>query len=205
VTLTAPATANENVFQHWRLDGADFSTNRTIQLSMVTNHALVAVYAPVTFTLTVTSTNPADGVVIEVLPEDQNRHGNGPTPLERVYTNRSLVTLTAPASVGTNQFEKWLRGGADLSTNQTIAVLMDTNQMLMVVYVSPAPSLPPQLTIQNAGNYIILNWQNSGYQLQSTTNLLTLNWTNVPGPITNGPYTNLINLTDPAQLFRLKQ
>lgn len=45
VTLTAPATApNDNVFIKWARNGVDFSTNRTINLTMDADHNLVAVY-----------------------------------------------------------------------------------------------------------------------------------------------------------------
>ncbi len=45
VTLTAPATApNDNVFIKWVRNGADFSTSRTITLTMDTDHDLRAVY-----------------------------------------------------------------------------------------------------------------------------------------------------------------
>lgn len=45
VTLTAPATApNDNVFIKWVHNGVDLSTNRTINLTMDTDHNLVAVY-----------------------------------------------------------------------------------------------------------------------------------------------------------------
>lgn len=45
VTLTASAVApNDNVFIKWVRNGVDFSTNRTLNLTMDTDHNLVAVY-----------------------------------------------------------------------------------------------------------------------------------------------------------------
>lgn len=45
VTLTAPATApNDNVFIKWVRNGVDFSTNRTITLTMDADYTLTAVY-----------------------------------------------------------------------------------------------------------------------------------------------------------------
>jgi len=44
VTLTAPASVYGANFQRWRLNGADYSTNRTVDVTMNGNHTLTAVY-----------------------------------------------------------------------------------------------------------------------------------------------------------------
>jgi methionine-rich copper-binding protein CopC len=67
VTLTAPATApNDNVFIKWVRNGADFSTSRTITLTMDADYQLKAVYefiSPVPVLL-----QPAPGAVVSPTP-----------------------------------------------------------------------------------------------------------------------------------------
>ena len=61
---------------------------------------VISANAPVTHTLSVTSTNPSNGVSISVTPNDNNGAGNGTTPFNRVYNEGTLATLTAPATAG---------------------------------------------------------------------------------------------------------
>jgi hypothetical protein len=46
VGLTAPASDGFNLFQKWQLDGVDYSTNKSITVTMGANHTLLAVYVP---------------------------------------------------------------------------------------------------------------------------------------------------------------
>lgn len=46
VTLTAPATASGNNFQHWRKDGLIFASTLSVVVAMDADHTLTAVYAP---------------------------------------------------------------------------------------------------------------------------------------------------------------
>lgn len=49
VTLTAPITSQSATFRKWRQDGADVSTSPSVNVLMDGDHALTAVYGPVSF------------------------------------------------------------------------------------------------------------------------------------------------------------
>ena len=135
VNLTAPATAAGNNFRKWQLDGADVFTNPII-VTMGTNHTVTAVYVTPR-TLTVASTNPASGVSITVTPNDIGGFGNGATQFTRTYDDGANVSLTAPATAGGNNFQKWQRDGVDLTTNAITNVTMDAAHTMTAVYVTP--------------------------------------------------------------------
>jgi hypothetical protein len=87
-------------------------------------------------TLSVTSTNPNNGVSITVSPVDTVGLANGVTPFMRSYylNNPTTVTLTAPATVGGNTFQKWLRDGLDGPSTTTTMVTMDVDHTMTAVY-----------------------------------------------------------------------
>ncbi len=88
-------------------------------------------------TLTVASANPASGVSIIVSPVDKNSLSNGATQFTRSYNNNTPVTLTAPATAGSNSFQKWQRNGVDVATTLTTTITMDANYTMTAVYVTP--------------------------------------------------------------------
>ncbi len=87
-----------------------------------------------TRTLTVASSNPASGVSVTVSPSDNGGFGSGTTQFSRTYNNNASVNLTAPATAGGNNFQKWQRDGADWSSGQTTSVTMDANHVMTAVY-----------------------------------------------------------------------
>jgi hypothetical protein len=89
--------------------------------------------------LTVASTNPVSGVTISIAPNDNAGQGTGATALTRTYSLNTTVTLTAPATAGSNLFLKWQRDGLDWATTASTTVTMDTNHALLAVYQSPSP------------------------------------------------------------------
>jgi len=70
--------------------------------------------------LRVSSTNPAGGVAITVDVQDLLGAGNGTTPFTRYYRDQTLVTLTAPATAGTNPFRRWRVNGVDQPLGVTV-------------------------------------------------------------------------------------
>lgn len=90
-----------------------------------------------TRTLTVTST-PATGAAITVSPADNSSNGNGTTQFTRTYNNNTSVTLTAPATVGGNNFSKWQKNGVDATTNTSTTVAMDADYTMTAVYTAPS-------------------------------------------------------------------
>ena len=91
---------------------------------------------PVTRTLTVGSNNPGGGVSITVSPNDNSGAGNGVTQFSRTYNQNTTVTLTAPATAGGNNFQKWFRNGVTWSFSQTTTVTMDANYTMTAVYIA---------------------------------------------------------------------
>jgi len=59
VTLTAPATANNNSFQSWQRDGSNWSTSLSTSVSMDGDHTMTALYAGSSSLAQITS--PANG------------------------------------------------------------------------------------------------------------------------------------------------
>jgi hypothetical protein len=116
--------------------GSDGPPNNVYGWGIV--NALAAVQSSVPGrALTVASSNPSSGVSITVSPTDSNGGGNGTTQFIRTYNNDAIVTLSAPATAGGNNFQKWQRDGLDLSTNGNVQVSMDVNHTLTAVYVTP--------------------------------------------------------------------
>ena len=146
VNLTATAIApGGNSFNHWQLNGAYLSSNPAISVTMDTDRALTAVYAPIaTRGLEIESQNPTSGVPITLSPSDLHGLGNGVTPFSRGYNYNTVVSLTAPTTApGGNTFQKWLQDGMEVGTSSTINVTMNADHRLTLtaVYVPSAPTI----------------------------------------------------------------
>ena len=74
------------------------------------------------------------GVGITVSPGDFYGNGDGSTDFRRVYTNGSIVNLTAPATLDSRNFVKWTLDGAHYSTKPAIAVTMNDNHTAVALY-----------------------------------------------------------------------
>jgi hypothetical protein len=98
----------------------------------------MSIAAAKTYTLTVASVNPSSGVAITVSPLDKNGAGNGTTQFTRLYANRTVVTLTAPATSSGGNFSKWQKGGVDYTATATTTVTMSANTTMTAVYGTPA-------------------------------------------------------------------
>lgn len=90
--------------------------------------------------LTVASSNPANGVNITVSPNDISGSGAGTTQFIRTYNSGATVTLTAPASVNGNNFQKWVRNGDDWSGSVSTSIVVTGAQTMTAVYTT-APVL----------------------------------------------------------------
>lgn len=145
-SLTAPSTVSSGgvtyVFQRWRYivqPGASFVNaplgERTLSLSTVGNldDTAEAVYVA-RRSLSIRSTNPSSGVSITVSPNDLNGSGNGNTSFTRQYGDSEVVTLTAPTSVGFNDFRHWTIDGSIARTGRTINVTMNGNRTVVATY-----------------------------------------------------------------------
>ena len=91
-------------------------------------------------TLTVNS-SPDTGLNITTTPDDLNGAGGGITNFTRIHERGSVVTVTAPAIMGTADFIKWTRNGLNFSANPSATVTMDSNQTMTAVYGINSPPL----------------------------------------------------------------
>ncbi len=87
---------------------------------------------PVTYVLTVNSTNPSSGVAIAVSPNNVNNDGNGTTSFTRTYDSGATVTLTAPATASGNPFSSW--SGCTSASTVTCTVTMSGNTTVTANY-----------------------------------------------------------------------
>jgi Glycoside hydrolase family 44 len=144
VTLAAPATSSGNTFVSWA--GCANSSALNCTVAMAANTIVTANYAaPLTYTLTVSSTNPASGITIAAAPSDSNGKASGATNFALSYTAGTSVTLTAPATSGSNSFSSWT--GCTSSTGVTCAVTMSGNAAVTANYALPVTYV---LTVNSA-------------------------------------------------------
>jgi len=92
--------------------------------------------APVTMVLKVNSTNPASGVSITASPADNAGTAKGSTSFELTYNAGTVVTLTAPATSGSNGFQSW--AGCNAVSGKTCTVTMTNNATTTANYGPPA-------------------------------------------------------------------
>ena len=95
---------------------------------------------PLPRVLTVTSSNPNNGIEVGVTPTDNNGLSNGTTQFTRTYDQFTTIVLNAPTIAGTDVvFQKWQKDGADWSTSSVTLVTMDVDHTMTAVY-GPAPT-----------------------------------------------------------------
>ena len=139
-----------------------------------------------THTLTVASINPSSGVNITVSPGDAGNQGNGTTPFTRGYVPTSNVNLTAPATSGSNRFQKWQRDGVDWSTNPATSLTMDAPHTMTAVYIVGRTLTVASSTPSSGVNITVSPNDNSG-QGNGTTQFTRLY-----------DISSVVNLTAPA-------
>jgi hypothetical protein len=93
---------------------------------------------PAAYVLTVNSVNPGSGVAITVSPADNYSSANGSTSFTRTYTSGAAVTLTAPATSGSNTFGSWT--GCTSATTVTCNITMTTSATVTANYTGPTIS-----------------------------------------------------------------
>jgi hypothetical protein len=130
VTLTAPATSSGNNFSSWT--GCTSTNGATCTVTLNSNTTVTANYAAV-YVLTVNSTTPASGVAITASPADLSSKTTGSTAFTLSYAAGSSVTLTAPATSGSNAFSSW---SGCTTANYTVP-----GKIAPTVTVTPAASL----------------------------------------------------------------
>lgn len=140
----------------------------------------VAIVPLITRTLTVTS-SPAAGAAITVSPPDNDAMANGVSSFTRRYLDGMTVNLTAASANNGFRFQKWLKNGADFSTEKVVSVVMDGNLTLNAVYVDS----PPLIITQPVGGAVALGGTTTLSVIAEGTGTLTYQWrlnrTEIPG------------------------
>ena len=136
VTLTAPATSGANTFTSWT--GCASSSGATCTVMMNADTTVTANYAaPVTYTLTVNSTNPSSGVLMTVTHPPTTLASQGTTSFTINGAAGSMYGLTAPATAGGNTFGSWT-GGCTTSSTVTCNVTLNANTTVTANYTTLA-------------------------------------------------------------------
>ena len=144
VTLTAPATSGGNTFASWT--GCTSVSAAVCTVSLTGNTTVTANYttpAPVTYTLSIDSTNPSSGVSITASPADNNGKAGGTTGFSLTYNSGTAIILTAPATSGTNTFSSWT--GCTTTTGTTCDVTLTANTTVTANYTVLVP--PPVTSV----------------------------------------------------------
>jgi hypothetical protein len=140
---------------------------------------------PTTYSLTVNSTNPAAGVAITVTPADNTSTANGTTPLTRTYNSGAAITLTAPATSGSNTFSSW--SGCSSSSAVTCTVTLTANTTVTANYTTPVAAVTYYVSGSGSDSNDGLTAATAFLTLQHAANLTQ------PGTtiyVMNGTYTN---------------
>lgn len=107
-----------------------------------------------TYILTVKSVNPA-GVNVSVTPADNSGASSGSATFTRTYNSGTAVTITAPATAGSNTFGSW--SGCTSATAEACHVTMNGAATVTATYNNPkttpaitvTPALPAITTAQS--------------------------------------------------------
>jgi hypothetical protein len=144
-TLDAPETVDGESFLHWERNGTPLSTNRTVNVELLTDVTMTAVYG---------QGGPAEEVILTVQSEgpdgplstfitatpDNNAEAGGTTTYERRYNSGIEVMLTAPDTDGNLIFDHWELNGAPYTQPgtgvTTIPLTMLSDNTLKAVYIT---------------------------------------------------------------------
>ncbi len=142
VTVQAPATFGGNAFAGWSGPCDQRTTtvvaNDTCHVIMTSNKSITPAYAtspPANRRLTITSV-PA-GIPMTVTPNDIDGQGNClGTQCERVYTNGTQVTVTAPATFAPDLFYTLWTGNCTSVAGRVCTVDMTADKTINAPYVA---------------------------------------------------------------------
>src|SRR4029078_6153374 len=94
---------------------------------------------------------------------------NGTTQFTRTYNNNTSVNLTAPATAGGNNFQKWQRNSVDFSVNQATTVTVGADYTSTAVYVTPTRTLTVASVNPSSGVNITVSPTDNGGLGNGTT------------------------------------
>lgn len=118
---------------------------------------------PPTATLKVKSSNPSSSVQITASPADNGGQSAGTTPFQLTYDIGATVSLTAPATVGSNALS-WK--GCDSVSGTTCAATMNADRTVTAQYGTPGAPGFTYVPNQNSSDV-------SAYEVDSTSGALS--------------------------------
>ena len=209
VSLTAPSIVNGNVFEKWRRDGADLTTNASTTVTMDADHTMTAVYGGPPIQVTV-QTNPA-GRSITV----DNTLYTAPKTFSWGSGSSHTVGTTSPQGGATGVqyvFGSWSDGGAIAhtiapTTNTTFTANFATQyQLTMLAGIGGGVS--PDSGWHNSGDVVPISaTANNGFTFNAWTGTGSGSYTgpNSSSAVTmNGPVTELAQFTqNPTRIIAL--
>jgi hypothetical protein len=101
---------------------------------------------PTTYVLTVKSANPSTGVNMTVSPADNSGATSGSVTFTLTYNAGTAVTITAPATSGSNTFGSW--SGCTSAATETCHVTMSAATAITATYNNPKTT--PTVTVTPA-------------------------------------------------------
>jgi hypothetical protein len=141
--LSAPATAGGNTFSSW--SGCTSVVDQMCNVTLNSDTTVTVSYAtPVTYKLTVDSSDPSTGVPIAAVPTDNSGANGGTTSFTLTYNAGTAVTLSANAFSGSNPFSSW--SGCTSATNETCSVTLNANTTVTANYFTPS-LIAPTVTV----------------------------------------------------------
>jgi DNA-binding beta-propeller fold protein YncE len=168
----------------------------------------------VTDLVSIQSSSPASGVAISASISDVDGQASGQTPMLRTYARGTVVTLSAPATVGARIFYSWSSGFTTLSTSRTYSTTINGSVTLTATYRYPAPtvaSISPDSGRTTGGTPITIT--GTGFQAGATvtlgaaaTDVVVLSDTTITAKTaaySAGPVSLSVQNTDGQSGFRL--
>ncbi len=161
--ITSPAPATQTITRVGNGGGLVFYETKTIEftagtasttlqlrdLSTAGNSSAVDMLldkvrvTPKNTRLLTVASSPVPAVNVTVSPADLNTASNGVTGFTRTYLENQVVSLSVPAAIGAQNFQKWRRNGVDFAVTAATSVTLDANYTLTAIYV---PNAPPVAT-----------------------------------------------------------
>lgn len=130
----------------------DSDSSATYTAASGTASVTVTAVTATTYTVTIDSTNPASGVTITASPADDNSETSAATPGSLTYNAGTAVTLTAPATAGSNTFGSWT--GCTSSTGATCNIALSANTTVTANYTTPVSLIAPTVTVNPSSSTI---------------------------------------------------
>lgn len=177
VQVTAFPNVNYK-FVHWELDGSYNGTANPTSVVMNSNHTLKAVFAMITYTLTISATSGGT---------------TNPAPGTYVYDSGSSVDVTAAPSAN-YFFDHWVLDGSNAGSASPITVLMNSNHTLQAVfslinYTLTITATSGGTTTPAPGAYVHASGSSVGVTALPNTNYKFVRWELDGSNVTGNPIT----------------